>query len=110
MADTDLRLRLAHYFVTPNETVTVRVVCSHRRDVNNVVARNKTEQEEGTDNKLGPSRDWRRGGEYDYPPTVVERGGKPRHVLDYSLSLEDKVSICDALSGDVRHAFTRPES
>lgn len=41
LVDTDLRLSLAHDFVTPNETVTMSVVCSHRRDVDDVVARDK---------------------------------------------------------------------
>lgn len=64
----------------------------HRRDPDDVAARNKTEQEEDTDEVLGPSRDWCRGGENDYPPTVVERGGEPCHVLDHPLSLDGKVS------------------
>lgn len=47
-------------------------VCSHRRYVNDVVTGDETEHEEETDEKLGSSRDWCRGGEDDYPPTVVE--------------------------------------
>ena len=88
LADTDLRPRLAHDFVTPNKTVTVSLVCSHRRDVDDVVACDKTEHEEGTGEESSSSRDWCRGSEDDYPPTVVERGGEPCHVLDHVLSLE----------------------
>jgi len=51
----DLRLRLAHDFVTPDKTVAVSVVCSHRRDVDDVVTGDETEHEEETDEELGPS-------------------------------------------------------
>ena len=97
LTNTDLRSRSAHDFVTPNEPVTVRFVCSHRRDVDDVVASDEAEQEEGTDNEFGPSRNWCRGGEDDYPPAVVERGGEPRHVLDHVLSLGDRIGLCDVL-------------
>ena len=75
----------------------MRFVCSHRRDVDDVVARDKTEQEEGTDDELGSSGDWCRGSEDDYPPTVVEGGGEPCHILDHVLSLENRISLCDVL-------------
>ena len=56
MADIDLRLRLAHDFVTPNEAVTVSVVCSHRRNIDDIVADDETEREEETDEESCPSR------------------------------------------------------
>ena len=46
---------LAHDFVTPNEPVTVRFVCPHGGDVDDVVACDETEREETTDEELGPS-------------------------------------------------------
>lgn len=49
----DLRLGLAHNFVTPNEPVTVRFVYPHRRDVNDVVACNEAESEDTTGEELG---------------------------------------------------------
>ena len=58
LADTDPRPRLAHYFVTPNESVTMRFVRSHRRDVDDVVARDEKEQEKEADEEPGSSRDW----------------------------------------------------
>jgi len=70
----------------------MRLVRSHRRDPDDVATSDKTEQEEETDEVLGPSRDWRRGGENDHPPTIVERGGEPRHVPDHALSLDGRVS------------------
>ena len=87
LADPDLRPKSAHDLVAPNEPVTMRFVRPHRRDVDDVVARNETEQEKETDEKLCPSRDWCREGEDDDPPAVVERGGEPRHVLDHDFSL-----------------------
>ena len=95
--NADLRPRSAHDFVTPNESVTMRFVCPHRRDPDDVVARNKTEQEEETDEVLGPSRDWCRGGENDHPPTVVKRSCEPRHIPDHALSLDGKVRLRDIL-------------
>jgi len=83
--------------------VTVRFVRPHRRDPDDVVTRDKTEQEEETDEVLGPSRDWCRGGENDYPPTVMERGGEPRHVLDHTLSLDERVSLGYILEGCGMH-------
>ena len=109
LADTDLRPILAHDFVTPNETVTVSLVCSHRRDVDDVVACDETEHEEGTGKESSSSRDRCRGGENDYPPTVVEGGGEPCHVLDHVLSLEGVVNLRKALERRER-TFTRPES
>jgi len=70
----------------------MRFVRPHRRYPDDVVTSNETEQEEETDEILGPSRDWCRGGENDYPPTVVKRGSEPRHVLDHTLSLGGRVS------------------
>jgi len=63
------------------------VVCSHRRNVDDVVTDDETEREEQPDEEPSPSGYWRRGGKYDYSPTVVERGGKPLHVLYHVLSL-----------------------
>lgn len=50
-----LRLGLAHDFVTPNEPVTMRFICSHRRNVDDIVARNETQSEEATDEELSSS-------------------------------------------------------
>lgn len=58
------------------------LVCPHCGDVNDVVARDEAEGEDTTDKELCASGDGCRGGEDDYPPTVVERGCEPRHVLD----------------------------
>ena len=87
----------------------MRFVRPHRRDPDDVVTRDKTEQEEETDEVFGPSRDWCRGGENDYPPTIVEGGGEPRQVLDHALSLDCRVSH-GMLLRDVKRTFTRPES
>jgi len=110
VAEAGLRPRLAHDFVTPNEPVTMRFVCSHRRDVDDVVARDETEEEEETDEEPGSSRNWCRGGKDDYPPTVVERGSKPRHVLDHVLSLHaagivDGPNLRHLSSGDRESGF-----
>ena len=75
--------------------MTVRIVRSHRRDIDDVAACDETEHKEGADEKLCSGRDRRRGGEDDYPPTVIERGSKPRHVPDHVLSLEAKISPRD---------------
>ena len=87
----------------------MRLVRPHRRDPDDVVARNETEKEKDTDEVLGSSRYWCRRGENDYPPTVVERGGEPCHVLDHVLSLEGGVNLRKALERRER-TFTRPES
>ena len=97
LADTDLRLRLAHDFVTPDETVTMSLVCPHRRDVDDVVTGDEAEHEEETNEAFGSSRYWCRGCEDDYPPTVVERRGEPCHVLDHVLSLASRINLLDVL-------------
>jgi len=84
-------------------------VCSHRRDVDDVITGDETEHEEETDEELGSSRYWCRGGENDYPPTVVERGGEPCHILNHVLGLWCRVNPRDVL-GNMKRTFTRPES
>lgn len=44
----DLRLGLVHDFVTPNEPMAVRLISTHRRDVDYVVACDETERKEAT--------------------------------------------------------------
>ena len=83
--------------------MTVSFVCSHRRDVDDVVAGDETEHEEETDEKLSSSRYWCRGSEDDYPPTIVESGSEPCHVLDHVLSLEDRVRLRCALGRRETH-------
>ena len=51
----NLRLGLAHNLVTPNESVTMRFVCPHGRDVDDIAARDETQGEDATDEELGSS-------------------------------------------------------
>ena len=81
----------------------MRLVRPHRRDPDDVVARNEAEKEKDTDDVLGPSRYWCRRGENDYPPTVVERGSEPRHILDHGLGLDGWISLRDILEGCETH-------
>ena len=83
----DLRLGLAHDFVTPNEPVTMRLIRPHCGDVDDVVACDEAKSENTADEEFCSKRDWSGRGEDDSPPTIVKGSSEPSHVFDHVLCL-----------------------